>query len=155
MFHFFKTDPKGEDALPKKTEDLLKELSTVADMKEYLAENAEEFVTKDFFGLLEEYTARRGYDKSEMAQLSGLDRFYVYEIYRGRKLPTADKIVALALALTLTLEETQHLLMTAARPVLYAKKKRDSILIFAINNKKTVVEANALLYEAGEALLSE
>ncbi len=155
MFHFFKTDKKGEDALPKKTEELLKELSTVADMKEYLAGNEEEFITKDFFGYLEEYTRRKGYDKGEVARLSGLDRFYVYEIYRGRKVPTADKIIALALALELTLEETQHFLMTASRPVLYAKKKRDSVIIFAINNKKTVVETNALLFEAGQPLLSE
>ncbi len=152
-FHFFKWKKEGNDTLPKKTEELLQELSTVADMKEYLSGNAEEFITKDFFTYLEEYTAARGYDKSEVARLSGLDRFYVYEIYRGRKVPASDKIVCLALALELTLEETQHLLMTASRPVLYAKKKRDSILIFAINNKKTVVETNALLYEAGEALL--
>ena len=154
-FHFFKRTKVEDDTLPKKTDELLQELSTVADMKEYLAGNAEEFITKDFSVYLEEYTARKGYDKGEVARLSGLDRFYVYEIYRGRKLPTADKIVCLALALELTLEETQHLLMTASRPVLYAKKKKDSILIFAVNNKMNVVETNAMLYEAGESLLSE
>ncbi len=154
MFHFFKVEKEGNDALPKKTEDLLRELGTVADMNEYLSGNEKEFITKDFFKCLEEYTARAALKKSRVATLSGLDRFYVYEIYRGRKLPTTDKIVCLALALKLSLDETQHLLMTAARPVLYAKRKRDSILIFAVNNKKTVVETNALLFDAGEPLLT-
>lgn len=155
MFHFFKVEKEGKNALPKKTEELLQELSNVADMNEYLSGNAEEFINKDFFGYLKEYTERKGYDKGTVARLSGLDRFYVYEIYRGRKLPATDKIICIALALELSVEETQHLLMTAARPVLYAKRKRDSILIFAIHNKKSVVETNTLLFEAGEALLSE
>ena len=153
---FFKTKKEEENALPKKTEDLLRELSTVANVEEYLAGNAEEFVPQDFFSVLREYTEKKGLSKGEVSRLSGLDRFYIYDIYRGRKLPTADKIVCIALALELSLDETQHLLMTASRPILYAKRKRDSILIFAVNNHKTVVEANTLLFESGEApLISE
>ena len=155
MFHFFKQQKEEVDALPKKTEDLLQELSTVANVEDYLSGNAEEFSPKDFFGYLREYTDRKGYSKGDVSRLSGLDRFYVYDIYRGRKLPTTDKIVCLALALELTLDETQHLLMTAARPVLYAKRKRDSILIFALNNHKTVLETNSLLFEAGESSLTD
>ncbi len=155
MFHFFKTKKEGEDALPKKTEDLLKELSTVANVQDYLSENTEEFIPKDFFAYLREFTERAGISKGEVAKRACMDRFYTYDIYRGRKLPTSDKIVCLSLALGLNLEETQHLLMTASRPILYAKRKRDSILIFAVNNQKTVVETNTLLFEAGEPLLSE
>lgn len=155
MFRFFKPLKEENPALPKKTEELLQELGSTANIKDYLSTNEEEFIPKDFFAYLKEYTERAGLDKSEVARRSCLDRFYVYEIYRGRKMPTADKIVALTLTLGLTLEETQHLLMVASRPVLYPKKKRDSILIFAINNQKTVLETNQLLYEAGESSLSE
>ena len=154
QFSFFK---KKEDdpTVPKKTEELLQELKSAQDMTEYLTSNQEEFITKDFFTYLKEYTDRMGFDKSEVVKRSSLDRFYVYEIYRGRKIPTQSKIICLALALELTLDETQHLLMTAARPVLYPKKKRDSVLIFAINNKKTVIETNLLLEDAGEKDLTE
>ena len=37
---------------------------------------------------------------------------------------------------------------------LYSKSKRDSILIFAIEKKLSVIDANALLEELGEPSLS-
>lgn len=53
----------------------------------------------------------------------------------------------------LNLEETQRALSIAKEGKLYSKDKRDSILIYSINKKQTVLDTNNLLFEMGEELL--
>ncbi|UZE45699.1 hypothetical protein [Selenomonas sputigena] len=65
----------------------------------------------------------------------------------------APKILALALALGLDLKGTSRLLHAAHLPQLYAKKSWDSVLIFALTHKKSVMETNLLLDKLGESPL--
>lgn len=46
-------------------------------------------------------------------------------------------------------EETQHLLLECSVPLLYAKNKRDNVILFALENKLSIIELNELLYELG------
>lgn len=98
---------------------------------------------------------KAGMTRSSLAVKAGLNRFYIYDIFSGRKIPSADKLVCIALAMQLSLEETQILLRLANRSGLYVRHPRDSVLIFAIQRNLSVDETNALLYEAGQPLLTE
>ena len=44
-------------------------------------------------------------------------------------------------------EETQRMLKTFSMPTLYARNRRDSVVIFAIENHLSVIEMNELLFE--------
>lgn len=91
---------------------------------------------------------------AEVIQSSLIQRNYGYQILNGSKQPGKDKIIALCLSLNLTFEETQRALSLAKQAQLYAKIRRDSILIFAINMHLSVLETNELLYDMGELTLS-
>ena len=91
---------------------------------------------------------------AELISRAQIQRNYGYQILDGRRNPSRDKVIALSLALHLDVNETQRALMIAKNGQLYSKNKRDSILIFALEKKLSVIQTNELLYEMGEAILS-
>lgn len=92
-------------------------------------------------------------DKAEVILESQIPRTYAYQIFQGSKQAGRDKILQLAFAMKLDLEETNRLLTIANHPLLYAKKQRDAILIFSISNRYSLMETNELLYEFHQELL--
>ena len=139
----------------KPTGALIQELSSVSNINEYFTQNADEMIEGDLSDQLKKLAEQAGMNRSTLAGKAGLDRYYIYDIFSGRKVPSADKLICIALALELNLEETEKLLRLADRPGLYARHPRDSILIFAIQRHLTVDETNTMLYEGGQPLLSE
>ena len=139
----------------EKTENLLKRLNSsqnVDSLSNYLDE-----IKSDIPNSLPDYLRKTIKDKnlssSEVIKRSRIERTYCYQILNGRKRPGRDKLVALALAMNLSFEETQQLLSVANLGILYARSKRDSILIYAINNKMSVLDTNVLLTQYSETEL--
>ena len=94
------------------------------------------------------------FKKADLMRASGIERSYFYQIIDGRKQPGRDKVIAMGLAAALDLKEILRCLELAHQPLLYSRDKRDSILIYAIQQGKTVAETNELLYGYGENILS-
>ena len=100
-----------------------------------------------------EKLAEKAATASEVIRASQIQRNYGYQILNGQKKPGRDKVIALCLALSLSLDETQKALTISGDGLLYPRKCRDSILIFCINKKLSVSETNELLYEMKEESL--
>ena len=91
---------------------------------------------------------------AELIRKSGIERTYVYQILNGRKRnPSKDKILRLCLAAGCTLNETIRALEIADTPGLYARNKRDMILVYAIQNGLSADDANLLLDQFEETAL--
>ena len=150
-------DMIAEEAEPlkksKTTGELVRELSSVSNIREYFDRNGEELAHDKLSQRLKELADQAGINRSEVAQRAQLDRFYVYDIFSGRKLPSANKMVCLILGLGADLDTAQELLRLAGRSELYARYPRDSILIYAIQHHLTVDQTNDLLYEDNQPLL--
>ena len=82
-----------------------------------------------------------------------LDRSYVYQIFSGAKIPSRDKLIALAFGMHLTDDETQKLLKLSGNRELYARDERDALILFALQRKMTVMDTNSLLFEHHFAVL--
>lgn len=139
----------------KKTADIdkiLGNVSSISQLEDYLVNvPIPEF---DSIGEYLEYMlVEKGLEKAMVIKESDIQRNYGYQIFSGIKQPGRNKLIALALAMGLTLEETQRGLSIAKEGKLYSKDKRDSIIIYSINKKQTVLETNNLLFEMGEELL--
>ena len=92
-------------------------------------------------------------EKAAVIKDSGLDRHYGYQIFSGTKNPSKDKLLAIAIGMKLSYEETQNLLKVANLPELYAKRHRDSMIIFSLHNQMGILETNELLFEMGEKII--
>ena len=86
----------------------------------------------------------------ELVKRSLIERTYFYQILNGRKKPGRDKLIAIAIALKLSLEETQYLLVMAKEGSLYERRKRDCIIIFALSHELSVLDTNILLTKYSE-----
>lgn len=134
----------------KSTDELLKVLSSVKNdtkLREYTAALQKENLPQSFAQYITRIIAERNLSPAEVIRNSAIQRNYAYQILEGRKLPGRDKIVALALACRLSLEETQRCLTLAGEGALYAKNLRDSVLIFAVQKELSVQQTNELLFE--------
>ena len=99
----------------------------------------------------DELIEKKGLKKAQVIEKANLQKTYAYEVLNGRKRnPSRDILLRLAFAMGLDLEETQTLLKHSRMPQLYTRNGRDSIIIYAINNKKSLIDCNVLLDEMKE-----
>ena len=124
-----------------------------ADLESHI-DSLDGVASKGYGAYLQKYLAEHDISVASLSRLALMDRSYCYQIIRGEKHPGRDKIVAIALASGMSLEETQRGLEIASEGILYSRSRRDSVLIYAVNNKLSVVSANALLEQYNETLLS-
>ena len=104
---------------------------------------------------LEKIFKEKKLSKSTVIKNADLDRNYAYEILRGDKKPSRDKILQLCIGGNFTLEETNKALKIGNCGELYPKIMRDSIIIFGINKNLDVLQINELLFSYNVALLGE
>ena len=90
---------------------------------------------------------------ADIIRAAGIERTYGYQLLNGTRKPGRDRVVMLALAAGISLSELQHCLEIVQEAALYARNRRDAILIFAVERKLTVAETNELLEHFGEPLL--
>jgi len=76
-----------------------------------------------------------------------MNESYCYQIFKGTRKPSRDKIIQVCFAMGLTLEESNKLLRTGEKNELYCRNKRDAIFIFAINKHMAVLDVEAILLE--------
>lgn len=139
--------------LKKKTDDLLSDLKADCNLDRYLKENEPHLVRDGIGAYLDRICAERGLKKSHVLKRAEINEIYGYQLFSGSRLPSRDKLIALCIGIGLNAEETDQALKYAGEAPLYARSRRDSILISGILNGRSVMEINGLLYDHGEKLL--
>lgn len=136
------------------TDELEKELSSCAQLHAFLEKNQDQMKTDTLHERLRAIMEEKGLSRTAVIGESGLNEIYAYQIFAGKRFPSRDKLLCLCFAIALAAEEVQPLLRDCGYVPLYVKKRRDSIILFALLKRMSLSEANELLYEEGEALLS-
>ena len=135
----------------KLTEDLLKQIREL---------NIDEFKKEDNFDkigigdYLSNLLTSHDLQPKDIIINLNMDRSYTYQILGGRRNPTRNFLLRIAIFLKLPLEETQRMLSIAQRAQLYPRNRYDAAIIFALEHEMTLEETNALLEEIGEELLN-
>ncbi|MCI8541892.1 MAG: helix-turn-helix domain-containing protein [Lachnospiraceae bacterium] len=137
----------------KTTEELKHEIRAATDIEDYLKRNQESLIHDSLSGYLNILLSKKGVSKADVVRGSLLNRAYVYQIFSGEKMPSRDKLIAIAFGLRLSDEETQALLKLSKNRELYARDGRDAIILFALQRNKSILETNDLLFELGHKVL--
>ena len=93
---------------------------------------------------------KTGVSASELVRRMLVSKPFLYQIINGTRKPGRDMLLRMALALELSLEETQRLLTVAQRGVLYPRVRRDAALLYAVQHHYTLMEADEALRAIGE-----
>lgn len=102
---------------------------------------------------LREILESKSMSASEWIAGAAISKSYGYQMLRGERIPGRDILLRTALVLRLSLKETQRLLAVAGCGALYPKVRRDAAVIFALNQKMTLLEADELLLSLPERSL--
>ena len=130
------------------TQELLKQLSNKeTDFAEFVSRAENSFIKKDLNDTWQKLIEKSKLSKSDIINKSDIGYTYFYDILRGEKCPSRDKIVLFILAMQLELDDCQTVLELYNWAPLYAKDKRDSAMIYAINNNLSVWSLDELLAE--------
>lgn len=132
--------------MKKSTDELLNILKHTPDPNTYLKNEEENISSSSLPDYLNQLCLEKNISPAECIKASGLDRTYAYQIFSGRKVPSRDKLLALCFGFRLSLEEIQSLLKSTGYPILYVKKERDSVIIFALQRNCSLTDLNELLF---------
>ena len=73
-----------------------------------------------------------------------------YQVFVGTRGAGRNTVLQIAFAMHLSLRETNRLLQAAGANVLYAKNRRDVIIIYCLTHGASLMKANETLYGFGE-----
>lgn len=129
------------------TEELLNELLSSPDPNSFLlsANPSRRSLSEYLQQLLDE----KGLERSKVVREAGLNDTFGYQIFKGTRKASRDKVLQLAFAMQLGLRETDRLLQAAGANELYCKNRRDAIIIFAVQKGYTLQKVNEELYRFG------
>ncbi len=133
----------------RSTEDLMDSLAENSDLQSFMDENQCNFRKEDIAAYLQALLKEKHLRKSRVIRDAMLNEVYGYQIFSGTKIPRRDKMLCLALAMKLTLEETQKMLRDCGFSPLYVRHRRDCVILHGILQKKSVMEINNTLDEMG------
>ena len=133
----------------KDTSKIVEELGLCSDFKTFYNENKQYLVTDTLSEVLENLLSKKGLKKSAVIKASEMSEVYGYQIFSGIRMPERNKLLCLAIAMKLNIDEMQTLLKTAGYSPLYVKLPFDSIVLYGVCKGLSVIEINELLYEYG------
>ena len=137
----------------KKTDDIRKELTEAPDLNEYLSENQAYFSSESVQELLNELYQKTDLTKAELARRSGVSSVYLHQLFAGKRNPSRDRLLCLVIGMGSTFEDTQRLLRQSGFAELYARDKRDAIILYGITHRQKLQEVNDALFDQGENTL--
>ena len=87
----------------------------------------------------------KGLKRSDVVVRTGLDKAYVYQIFAGKKNPSRDKLITIAIGMKFREEETRRMLQLSGHRELWPKDERDALLLFAVQRGMSLEEVHTEL----------
>ena len=137
----------------KDTITLQSELRHSESVEQFVKENQAELGVLSVSEYLNSLLKKYNLEKSDVTKRGGFNGNYLYQIFNGKKNPSRDKLIQIALGFPLTVEETQELLKCGGYSELYVRDSRDAFLMFALEKKYVLRELNELLYKNKKKIL--
>ncbi|WP_302486083.1 XRE family transcriptional regulator [uncultured Megamonas sp.] len=137
------------------TDKLGADLKQQKDIHTFLKNNQKNFLNITLSAYLDELLSQKALVKADVIKKSGLPVTYAYKIFSGQKHTARNRILALAIAMQLNIDETNHLLNHAKHSSLYARNPWDAIIMYALEKHLSVIETNILLTDAKASPLLE
>lgn len=130
----------------KNTKDLLKELNNTHDIDSYLNDNRTQIIDKQLNNFLNELIERNAISKSKIIRQADINEIYAYQIFSGKRFPSRNKLLRICIGAEFSINEINDVLTVGEFSPLYPRIKRDSIIIFGIQNQYTIYQINELLH---------
>ncbi|MGG5343630.1 helix-turn-helix domain-containing protein [Enterococcus sp. AZ192] len=131
------------------TEKLLHSLKQAENFQTALAKTSPHTIDQTAKKFLNQWLQVKQTTKSAVLKKAGITEATGYQYFDGKRNPSREKMIALAIGFSLTLEETNELLKKTGHAQLYPKHPWDAVVIYGLSHRLTILEIDDYLYEAG------
>lgn len=129
------------------TENIKEELECNKDFdEEMIADNA----PPKLHFLLNAYLDEKKLTKADVIRRLNIDRNYGYQVFNGKRIPTRNILIQLALMLELDVEHTDYLLKLAGKPMLYVRNPIDARIFYSIKHKMNYENAMMFIWNGSD-----
>ena len=125
---------------PEATEKLIHELFNADNIQDYFTAHERELKVSSFAAYITNLCRQRNMTVASTLENADISFSYGYFLFSGKRKPSHDTVLKLAIAFGLNLEETQQLLSAAGFGGLYPKIKRDAVIIYAIQRQYSLFD---------------
>ena len=139
-----------DESTTKKLAEILSGIQDEKQMEQFMEHPKVTDSFHDFVSYFRSLPAVQEMTDPEMIDRSGIEKSYYYQIMKGTRRPSRDKVIRLCIGAKLSLRETTRALELNESAPLYPKNRRDIILTVAINQRASVMDADLLLDQYGE-----
>ena len=154
--HYDKPDRLLLGEHKKRTTEILNEIRAAKNFNSFAVRNGDEFSYRPTVGKYIKdvlQSRQQPLNVPELAELIGISRSYLYQLIPAKDTPpktvknNPDRklLLAIAIALKFSVDETQHLLKYADEPELYPRRKFDAVILYALERRLRLVDTNILL----------
>lgn len=130
----------------KRTTDLMNELNQTPHIDQYLKNNEEYIIDLTLSNYLCDRLEKKSLSKADVIKKADINEIYGYQILSGKRTPSRNKLIRLCIGAEFSLDDTNETLKVAGFSPLFPKIKRDSIIIFGIQNNYPIWQINESLY---------
>lgn len=130
------------------TEELLQDLLSSTCPKAFVDKNR--ISHRSLSEYLQQLLEEKNLERSKVVREAGINETFGYQIFKGTRKASRNKILQLAFAMHLSLRETDRLLQAAGLNELYCKTRRDAIIIFCVQKGYSLQKTDEELYRFKE-----
>lgn len=141
------------DLLERNTDDLKQELMSTPDLDQFIQNNQAYFIEKGLANYLQEILQKKKISKSSLAKRANISEVYLHQVFAGQRNLSRNRLLCVCIGLSATLDETQNLLQKGGHAQLYAKNKRDTVVMFGLLHRMDLDAINDRLLTVGEVPL--
>ena len=132
--------------MKKSTQELLSLIQNAENIELYLKENETEMQHWTLDNYLQHLIKEKHLKIADVMNNSQQSD-YVYKVFKNQRKASRDILIAIALGMECSLDETQTLLRIASQARLDPRNQRDAVFIYAVLHKLPVVQVNEILYD--------
>ncbi|MBR6165026.1 MAG: hypothetical protein IKQ45_03745 [Clostridia bacterium] len=141
-------DPKQIGA-----DELLAMLLQEKDLEQLLQRCEPAFLNETFADFLNAWCSCHQVVPEHLIRRANLDKSFGHQLFSGKRRPSRDTVIQLAFAMGAGVAETQEMLKTARKSLLYPQIKRDAVLIFCLHNRRGLTDTGLILERLGLTVL--
>ncbi len=152
------TEDKGEQRVMANekqisTDELLKLLFKERSLEQFLQRNESAYLNKGFSDYLSAWCRSHRQVPEQVIRRAGLEKSFGHQLFSGKRKPSRDTVLQLAFALDMDVPQAQKMLRIARKSLLYPRIKRDSVLIYCLHNRISLVDTEIILENLGLPIL--
>lgn len=135
------------------TNDMKESLMSTPDLDRFLTEHRADFTQGSAADYLNLLFSRKNVTKAALAKNACMSEVYLHQVFAGKRNPSRNRLICICFGLGASLDETQEFLKHCGHAQLYAKIKRDAIVIYGLINGLGLNEVNDKLFAENEESL--